>query len=466
MKKLCVDNFFRGVSLLLVATSICLLTAPGCRLSNTQPEGLSTANAALIMDGSILESATSVRLWVFDIEVQGCNSEDHSVDDPRATSLFASDSIFPDSEGAFGLSFEVPEGRRTFYVEVYGQEPGLVIATGCSVDDVWSTGNNRVTVRIYSTEPTDADETPEIADVTADDLSEDIPSDILAEDAPDEDGPSDTTDIEAEYDCNAIACTSLDWHEYFSVGASVFGARSSISKTIAVDDCCLVIEDISIAVDLLHGNIGDLTLRIERPDGVAFPIHKRQGGTSDNIIGEYPVTLTPTVDLCLLTGGDSYGTWSLILRNDGGFSGTLNGWTLKVKGEPERCRGDAFYPIGPFPTAIPDNDAFGTASTLNVTADFTLTAVEVHISITHDNIGDLIITLVSPTGTRCILHNRTGSGSDDIITYYPDPTTPSESLAVFNGERSPGVWTLEVVDFTSVPSSLQGELNGWILYLH
>lgn len=455
-----------GRILFLAIASLLMFATPGCRLAGKKTDGFSTASAALIMDGSILEIASSVRLWVFDIEVQGCNNENHSVDDPRATSLFASDSIYPDPEGAFSLSFEVPEGRRTFYVEVNGPEPDRVIATGCLVDDVWSTGSNRVTIRIYSTEPADADEAPDIADASEDDLAEDIPSDIPPEDAPTEDAPSDTMDIETEFSCTALACTSLDWHEYTSMGASTFGARSSISKTIAVDDCCLVVEDIAIGVNIMHANIGDLTLRIERPDGVSFPVHKRQGGSTDNIIGEYPVSLTPAVDLCLLAGSESYGTWSLILRNDGAFSGTLNSWTLKVKGEPERCRTDAYYPTGPFPQAIPDNDAFGITSSTSVPADFTVAAVEVHVSITHDNIGDLIVTLVSPTGTRCILHNRTGSGSDDVITYYPDPTTPSESLAVFNGERSQGSWDLQVVDFTSVPSSLQGDLNGWILYLH
>jgi subtilisin-like proprotein convertase family protein len=466
MNRFCTVSFARCLNLVLFAAGFYFFASSGCKISSRQPEGLSMASAALIMDGSILESATSIRLWVFDIEVQGCNAANHGVDDPRATSLFASDSILPDSEGAFGLSFEVPEGRRTFYVEVYGLEPGHVIATGCSVNDVWSTGHNNVTIRIYSTEPADTDETPDIIDAITEDPTEVDPSDLPPEDLAAEDGPSDITDVEAEYDCTAIACPSVDWREYSSTGASAFGARSSISKTIAVGDCCLIVKDISIYVNLQHGNIGDLTLRIERPDGISFPVHKRQGGSADNIIGEYPISLTPTVDLCLLTGGESYGTWSLILRNDGAFGGTLSEWSLRIKGELERCRDDAFYPIDPFPMAIPDSDAFGITSTLNVTDDFTVTAVEAHVSITHDNIGDLIITLLSPAGTRCILHNRTGSGSDDIITYYPDPSAPFESLAVFNGERSPGNWTLEVVDFTSVPSSLQGELNGWILYLH
>jgi subtilisin-like proprotein convertase family protein len=450
----------RAAAVLLVLAA---LQGASCR-GGASRGGFASASAALIMTGDLLEDASSVRVWVFDLAVQGCSADGDGVDDPRAPSLYATDAIFPDEEGAFSCTFIVPEGRRTFYAEVYGDDPGRAIATGCAVQEVSAGQANSVRIRINPEQEPDAEETADVpqedpplepeVEADGDGLEEELPQDVTDADGEEPDGS-----------CTALACPSTDWRSYLSAGATGF-SHGSISKTIAVDDCCLVVEDLKVSVNVTYASIGDLTLRLERPDGMAIPLHKKEGGTDDNIFGEYPTDLTPTVDLCFLAGGPSLGTWSLILRNDGAFGGTFVEWGLQVSGARERCRDDAFYPAGPFPAVIPDNDAAGIDSGLSVPADFTVSGVEVYVSISHENIGDLIVTLSSPSGRACDLHVRTGSGSDNIITTYPVPTTPAEDLSIFTGDGSAGTWTLSVVDFTSVPSSTPGELNAWILYLH
>lgn len=101
---------------------------------------------------------------------------------------------------------------------------------------------------------------------------------------------------------------------------------------------------------------------------------------------------------------------------------------------------------------IPDYPGAGISSDINVPDNLTVwnTACEVHI--THTWIGDLIVTLRSPSGTEAILHNREGGSADDIHkTYYPDD---------FRNEPAQGTWTLLVSDHAGADT---GTLDSWTL---
>lgn len=101
-------------------------------------------------------------------------------------------------------------------------------------------------------------------------------------------------------------------------------------------------------------------------------------------------------------------------------------------------------------TSIPDNNPAGISSTIEVDQAGAVAALAVSVDITHPYIGDLTVTLVSPDGTRVVLHNREGSSADDIRKTY----TP----AGFVGKASLGTWTLEVADHAA---SDTGTLNSW-----
>lgn len=101
---------------------------------------------------------------------------------------------------------------------------------------------------------------------------------------------------------------------------------------------------------------------------------------------------------------------------------------------------------------LPDNDANGISSIISVSNSGTVFGVDAAVNITHSWRGDLLVTLVSPTGTEHVLHNRTGSSEDDLVQSW--------QLDLFNGEQMQGDWTLTVSDNAALDT---GTLNSWSL---
>ncbi|MCW3171830.1 S8 family serine peptidase [Shewanella subflava] len=100
--------------------------------------------------------------------------------------------------------------------------------------------------------------------------------------------------------------------------------------------------------------------------------------------------------------------------------------------------------------AIPDDDSAGISSTINVPDNVTVFGLTASVDISHTWIGDLVVTLTSPTGTESVLHNREGGNADNIVKSW--------DLSVFNGEMAMGDWTLSVSD--NVGADV-GTLNNW-----
>ncbi len=127
---------------------------------------------------------------------------------------------------------------------------------------------------------------------------------------------------------------------------------------------------------------------------------------------------------------------------------------------------------------IPDNTASGASATVTVTDPSYVTDVNVRVNVTHPNDGDLVLSLVGPTGTTVTLSNRRGSTGDNFVnTVFDDAATtpigsgtapftgsyiPDAPLGAFNGSFAPGVWTLKAVDAATGSS---GQINDWALIL-
>ncbi len=101
---------------------------------------------------------------------------------------------------------------------------------------------------------------------------------------------------------------------------------------------------------------------------------------------------------------------------------------------------------------IPDNNAEGITSVINVADDLTVFASDIYVNITHTWIGDLTVTLTSPTGTSTALHSASGGSDDNIDSTF--------SSSAFNGEVATGDWTLSVADNAAADT---GTLNNWAL---
>ena len=104
--------------------------------------------------------------------------------------------------------------------------------------------------------------------------------------------------------------------------------------------------------------------------------------------------------------------------------------------------------------AIPDNDAAGIESVINVPQTGVVFGTDVGVNITHTWRGDLIVKLRSPEGTEHMLHNRTGGSADDLIQNW--------QVTSFNDESMQGNWTLVVSDNAGLDT---GTLNSWTLTL-
>jgi hypothetical protein len=107
--------------------------------------------------------------------------------------------------------------------------------------------------------------------------------------------------------------------------------------------------------------------------------------------------------------------------------------------------------------AIPDNAAAGVTSTIDVTANLTIEAVQIEVTATHQYEGDLGIELTSPAGTKSILLNIRngfdGKGLSGMVL----------ASNAFYGEASAGSWTIKVVDGDAVDT---GTLNDWRIRIY
>ncbi len=123
--------------------------------------------------------------------------------------------------------------------------------------------------------------------------------------------------------------------------------------------------------------------------------------------------------------------------------------------------GRTVYSATDCPITIPDNST--NYSYITVYDNVCIADVDVNLNITHTFKGDLYVELLSPNGTTVILHNRTGSSTDNIVATYDDDgggTLPSGALSDFDFSQSAGVWRLRVSDQASTDT---GVLNSWSL---
>lgn len=108
--------------------------------------------------------------------------------------------------------------------------------------------------------------------------------------------------------------------------------------------------------------------------------------------------------------------------------------------------------------SIPDNNARGINDKINCGQTFALSSIKVGVDITHTYIGDLLVSLTSPSGTEVVLHDRNGGSRNDLHTVFDINSVPD--LHAFVNEPVNGDWTLHVRDLASVD---RGRLTSWSL---
>lgn len=106
--------------------------------------------------------------------------------------------------------------------------------------------------------------------------------------------------------------------------------------------------------------------------------------------------------------------------------------------------------------SIKDNDPIGIRDTITFNQSASIAAIKVSVDLSHTYIGDLRLTLVSPSGRQIVLHDRNGGNTDNIKRSFDATTTPA--LALLAGQPATGAWVLWVQDLAPAD---KGKLNRW-----
>ncbi|MFV0277418.1 MAG: proprotein convertase P-domain-containing protein [Parahaliea sp.] len=211
------------------------------------------------------------------------------------------------------------------------------------------------------------------------------------------------------------------------------------------------LEALRVAVAIAHTYVGDLRVVLTTPDQRHVMLHNRSGGSGDDLRFTYTPANTPA--LSQLAGIAVAGDWVLTVIDRAAIDvGVLESWRLElILAGADPCRADREPGL-----QIPDNDPAGVSDSVELAAAGTVGSVQVTVDITHSYIGDLRVTLRSPSGTRVVLHDRSGWGADNILTTYDAASAPA--LAGLAGEAIAGNWQLQVVDLAGRDL---GKLNRW-----
>ncbi|XHX78077.1 MAG: S8 family serine peptidase [Stenomitos frigidus ULC029] len=110
--------------------------------------------------------------------------------------------------------------------------------------------------------------------------------------------------------------------------------------------------------------------------------------------------------------------------------------------------------------AIPDNNPQGITSTIQIAETGTVRSLQISVAIDHSFLGDLQISLISPTNQTVLLQSRNLGRSTRLQSTYTLQTTPL--LRRFLNQPAQGRWQLRVVD---AAESDTGTLNSWALTL-
>lgn len=220
-----------------------------------------------------------------------------------------------------------------------------------------------------------------------------------------------------------------------------------------------LVGSVKVAVEVSHPYRGDLQVDLVAPSGARARLHNRGGGGADDLKATYDLTNAP--GLGAFNGTGIEGAWTLVVRDLAkGDVGRLTRWELSVTPAPAVTHTLLIDQTDAPGLAIPDNDPQGVASSIAVQSTKLVKEVRVETDITHSWIGDLVVALVSPAGTRVVLHDRAGSDQDNVIKTFDLGSTPK--LASFAGEPAAGSWTLAVSDHEAQDL---GKLNRWRLVI-
>jgi hypothetical protein len=183
----------------------------------------------------------------------------------------------------------------------------------------------------------------------------------------------------------------------------------------------------------------NLTISDDIPpnSAVGFPGTIQTDGTAHSVNIDTTADTTP-------------GVYTIVINGAGAAAGTVRAARVQVT-----VTGSASC-AGTNPSDVPIPDGSGSAVsqiTIAGCAGNGGAAARVDVNIPHVRVEDLTVELVSPTGTRFLLHDRAGGDYSNIVKSY---------TLNLSGEAADGMWSLEVKD---VVLNNVGGIDSWTLTL-
>ncbi|HXI23424.1 MAG TPA: M6 family metalloprotease domain-containing protein [Pyrinomonadaceae bacterium] len=232
---------------------------------------------------------------------------------------------------------------------------------------------------------------------------------------------------------------------------------TGISDTINIAQA-VTISSIKVSVDITHTFRGDLRVTLTTPLGTVIELHpKGRGGNADDLKVTFDENTLPA--LATLRGRGAQGAWQLTVQDlAAADTGRLNRWGLEISTAaavvaPVELQESPGTPIPDFPDA-------GIERGLATTSTARVGSVEVSVDISHTWIGDLRVSLVSPTGTEVLLKDSTGEDADNLVRTFTATNTPG--MGALAGQTVTGTWRLRVSDRAAQDV---GKLNSWRLLI-
>jgi Zn-dependent metalloprotease len=205
------------------------------------------------------------------------------------------------------------------------------------------------------------------------------------------------------------------------------------------------VSKLKLGVDINHTYSGDLKLTLTSPSGKAVVVQDRKGGASDDIKKSF--------DVSDFAGESTKGEWKLTVEDMAARdTGKLNNWNLSIDGVAKTP------PPGPVDSVTktvapnaPINDNSTVTSTIDVPESFDIDKFNLNLDIAHTYIGDLKVSLTSPSGKTAVVHNHEGGSTDNITGQF-------DLASTFAGEKVQGQWKLTVEDNAAQDT---GTLKSW-----
>ncbi|MCF6132413.1 reprolysin-like metallopeptidase [Flavobacterium wongokense] len=248
-----------------------------------------------------------------------------------------------------------------------------------------------------------------------------------------------------------------------------------------------IVKTANVYLNLLSNSFQSLALNSPADNATGIGFSPNFNWSSDSNASQY------TIEIATDSGFTNIVNTGLASTNSYIFSGlseaTLYYW--RVRAENAACSGD-FSNVSQFttgqltcsdfnstdvPVAISDGAPATVQSGLTIADDFNIQSATVSLNISHTWMTDLIVRLISPTGTIITLFADQCGDADDASATFSDsgitltcggtpvisgtvkPTTPLSTLI---GESSLGNWQLEVEDQANQDG---GFINSWSLNL-